>query len=70
VLEAEVSLSKETELGFAARATAARQSVAVVCVGPVVDKSCTEARTRSREIEAAIARGAYWTAERLLEAGK
>jgi hypothetical protein len=68
VLGAEVRLGREAELGFAARATASRQSTYALCVGsPIADKRCSGARARSREIEVAIARGNYWTAERLLE---
>lgn len=67
VLGAQVSLGSDAERGFATRATAVRRSTDAECGSLFFWKSkCTRVRALSREIEAAIAQGAYWTAERLL----
>ena len=68
VLDAQAFLGSEAELDFAARAAAIRKSADAECGGLIWNNRCTKVRTRSREIEAAISRGAYWTAERLFDA--
>jgi hypothetical protein len=67
VLGAEVRLSREAQLDFVARVTASKKSTDALCEGSEVTKKCAGSRARLQSIEAAITRGDYWTAERLME---
>jgi hypothetical protein len=62
-----VSLSKDVEADFDARASAARAFAFRACAGLFKGRACLDSRARSQEIDAAISRANYWTAERLLQ---
>jgi hypothetical protein len=67
IVGAEVLLGVEAGQEFENRAASARQSASRECSRLLNETSCAEAKKRSQEIDAAIAHGSYWTAERLLQ---
>jgi hypothetical protein len=66
VTGAQVALSKEAEADFSARARSYSQAASAACASLFKGSSCANSRRISGEINTAIDRHDYWTAERLL----
>jgi hypothetical protein len=68
IIGAKASLDRLAEANIRALAAAATRHAAQQCGRLFAGKKCTEAQSKSRKIEAAMAQDNFWTAKRLLEA--